>query len=281
MNPETLDLSEQQTAICRLALEKHLNATEIAKRLNTSAETVRIQIGRIWAKAEKRNLDSINNSVNSTPPGVNHCHDQADSVDPDLNLDVFGTQVQRILYLRKQGYGNRQIAEILGITSANVRTVLSRLRKQRMVRTFAAPIPVGGGNRVGGAAERESELDGARMFYHKFVTETNTAPTKDVLRGLHLTGQGGKQAAQLVSADRAVIVKVLAELSRCGKNRTEVVHINVDDPGVRRICGPILREHFTEICPGYYKPKDKHSLALLMDTLGEDLQAGPCLEVTS
>lgn len=257
-NCEALDLSKQQKLICRMVLHDHLTAAEIAKRLNTTPKAIRNQIGRIWSKAEK-----TNKSVNNTGQGVNHA---CTTVAPEVLQAVFPTQVQKIVYLRSIGFGNRQIAEILGISDANVRQVLSRAKRQKVSRSFGAPIPIGPQPRPRNPIEEAVLLDGARMFYNKFVAGTNNAPTLEVLRGLHLTGQGGKQGAKLVLSDRAKIMRLLAELSYCKDPTMRLVRID-DDPFVRRACGKVLNTHFTQVAPGHYKPKDGKAIPLLRSTL--------------
>ena len=261
---KTLDLSEQQRAICNMVLNEHLDALEIARRLDTTAKAVRNQIGRIWEKAEKRKNET-NKSVYTPPGGVNYCPEQ---------LAVFGTSAQKIAYLhQKMGYGSRQIAEILNLKESTVRNVISRSRRQNMQRTFSDPVPIPARKTPDAALEEAVLLDGAKMFYNKFVSGTNKAPAREVLRGLHLTAQGGRQGAKVVLGDRAGIVKLLAELSRAYKTRTEIVYIDTDDAYTRAVCGKILKEHFTQVCAGHFKPKDKMALDLLRQAILEGMSA--------
>jgi DNA-binding CsgD family transcriptional regulator len=259
-NLAALDLSKQQRQICSMILEQHLDSVEIARRLKITPKTVRNQVGRIWEKAK----NSAHKSVNSPPVRVNHAQNAPITETLAAN---FSTQVQKIAYLNHLGFRNRQIAEILGIKDSNVRQVLSRSKRQKVSRKFTEPVPIGAEARLRNPIEEAVLQDGARMFYNKFVSGTNKAPTREVLRGLHLTGQGGREGARIVLSDRARVMRLLAELSHCKDAKGQIVRVNEEDKIVRHVCGGILSAHFTQILPGHYKPKDGIAMALLQNTL--------------
>ncbi len=266
-NCEALDLSRQQKQICAMVLREHLTAKEIAKRLNTTEKAIRNQIGRIWQKAENK----TNRSVNTGGRGVNYC---GETVTPEALRAKFSTQVQKIVYLNAIGFKNKQIAEILQIKDSNVRQVLSRSKRQTVSRKFTEPIPINPEPRFRNPIEEAVLVDGGRMFYHKFVAGTNKAPTREVLRGLHLTGQGGRDGARIVLGDRARIIRLLAELSRCNDSRNQIIRVDEDDKIVRKACGTILSNHFTQILPGRYKPKNGLAIEMLQSTLRAAVSQG-------
>jgi DNA-binding CsgD family transcriptional regulator/predicted XRE-type DNA-binding protein len=257
---EALRLSKQQGEICRMALVEHLDAVEMARRLDVSPKCVRNQIGRIWLKAENK----TNKNVNTFPPRA-ICNQIASQELPDSGAlrERFATQVKRIIYLKQLNLKNRYIAEILGIRESNVRQVLSRARAQKTSLSFVEPVPVDPVCRRKNVADEAAVRDGARMFYNKFVTGRNKAPAREVYRGLALLNQGGAEARKTVFGDRARIVTLLAELSRCDGDKSRIVHVDVDDKTTRRLCGKVLREHFSQIMPGHYKPKDSLGISLL------------------
>ncbi len=257
---ESLDLSKQQKQICAMVLQEHLSSVEVAKRLQTTPKAIRIQIGRIWQKAENK----TNKMVNAQSSGVNHAQN---TQDPEAIKARFSTQVQRISYLNQIGFKNRQIAEVLGIKDSNVKQVLSRSKRQTISRRFLEPVPINPSVRPRNPVEEAVLLDGARMFYNKFVSGTNKAPAREVLRGLHLTGQGGREGARIALGDRARIMRLLSALSHCKDVRSEIVRVDEDDREVRRVCGAVLSKHFKQILPGHYKPKDGVAIALLRSTL--------------
>lgn len=257
---DSLDLSKQQRLICAMVLHEHMTAKEIAQRLKTTEKAIWNQIGRIWQKAENKS----NKSVNTGSPGVNYCQD---TVTPQALAAKFSTQVQKIAFLKAIGFKNKQIAEILQIKDSNVRQVLSRSKRQKVSRKFTEPIPINPEYRPRNPVEEAILLDGARMFYNKFVAGTNTAPAREVLRGLHLTGQGGRDGARIVLTDRAKIIRLLAELSRCKDAKFQIIRVDEDDKTVHQVCGDILRTHFTQILPGHYKPKTGLAIDMLQSTL--------------
>jgi DNA-binding transcriptional regulator YdaS (Cro superfamily) len=254
-----------------MALTEHLDAVEMARRLNVSPSCVRNQIGRIWLKAE----DETNKKrVNTSPRRVNYNQIASQEL-PDAGAlrERFATQVQRITYLKRLNLKNRHIAEILGIKESNVKQVVSRVRAQKMSRSFMEPVSVDPVCRRKNLADEAAILDGARMFYNKFVTGSNKALAREVYRGLALLNQGGAEARRIVFGDRAKIVRLLAELSRCDGDKSRIVHIDVDDKTARRLCGKVLREHFSQTLPGHYKPKDGLGIVLLRSALqGNALQ---------
>jgi plasmid maintenance system antidote protein VapI len=261
---EALRLSKQQGEICRMVLVEHLDAVEMARRLNIPPKRVRNQIGRIWLKAEDKTLKN----VDTFPQRVNHNQIAFQEL-PNAGAlrERFATQVQRIAYLKRLNLKNRHIAEILGIRESNVRKVVWRAKVQKTSHSFMEPVSVDPVCRRRNVADEAAILDGARMFYNKFITGSNKAPVREVHRGLALLNQGGAEARRIVFADRANIVKLLAELSRCDDDKSRIVHVDVDDKTTRRLCGKVLREHFSQTLPGHYKPKDGLGVFLLRSAL--------------
>ncbi len=260
---DSLELSKQQKDICSMILCHHLDSQAIGKRLGIPPKVVRNQVGRIWQKAGNK----AHKTVNTTPQRVNHA--QNAPVPDALTLGMlFSTQTQKIAYLNKHlGLGNQQIAEVLGVAPSSVKQVLCRSKTQTFSRQFGEPVSINASCPPRNPIEDEVLFAGAKMFYNKFVTGKNTAPAREVYRGLHLTGQGGREGARIVLGDRAKMVRLLSELSRQRGEAAQIISVDEDDHETLRACRHVLGTHFKQILPGHYKPKDGGAIGRLRAAL--------------
>lgn len=251
---ETLNLSKQQMEITKLIVEQNMTVHEVAITLGVKRATVYKQLDRIEQKVieQKENVDKKDSGGDyQNSPGVNYLQNPTQKLPSKKELEKhFSTQVARIQYLKTIGCTKKQISSVLGISHFTVKNALRKARTQNSKR-FVLSNEELQKYRPTSESQREFQvrLDSGRFFFNRFVTGANQTSEREVLHCLAIVQMGGYKGRKILLKERGRMLKLLAEQSR-----GTILSLDGADNDTQQTLKPVLRDFFTQVTPGHYKP---------------------------